>query len=216
MQRLWIVLLLLGLAQAAFTNTTIDDTSPSIGYSGPTFHCPSAACPANLTAAQFNGTSTLTTGNITFSFTGSEIYVFFEVIGTAILFVDETLEKTVQTTLTDILSGGPNITTSVAIPLVDGPHTLVLAPGTGSIIELDHLIYTSSATSPHKSHTGAIVGGVIGGLILTAIFSIGVLIVRRREQRKRNGTRAWAGRFGGVVDTEGASEVPLGNLPAKS
>jgi hypothetical protein len=72
MLRLWITLLLVfvGGAHAVLTNFTVDDTSPDIVYGGPTFHCPSSTCPAVLTAENFNGTSTITFGSISFSWAG--------------------------------------------------------------------------------------------------------------------------------------------------
>ncbi|KAF8801427.1 hypothetical protein BYT27DRAFT_7341929 [Phlegmacium glaucopus] len=86
--------------------------------------------------------------------------------------------------------------------LAPGQHTLVLSgnstPPAGNSIDLDFITTfasTSSATMPILSDKslstgtiiGAIVGGVIGFLLLVALLALGFLMRRRRRRKDRSG-----------------------------
>ncbi|KAF7342609.1 hypothetical protein MSAN_02017700 [Mycena sanguinolenta] len=186
MQRSFIVLLCLGFAYATLQNYTVDDSSPDIQYSGKTFPCNITTCPPEATNGASNNSTTLTTGSITFSFTGTAIYASLDLIGTCSITVDGDQIANLSQTSTEALAGGlPDISKS---DLANGPHTLVIDPTTVlTIIGLDHLIYT--AILPGKSHVGAIVGGVIGGLVLTFGVLFVALLARRRKLIMRRNQR---------------------------
>ncbi|KAJ7491003.1 hypothetical protein FB451DRAFT_1552551 [Mycena latifolia] len=185
--QLWIATLL-GSVSASLMNHTLDDRSPSIIYGPGTIECPSTACPGIDTARLFNGTSTITTSSITIPFTGSAIYLFFTIIGSCNLILDGNIVEMLNFTLpaADTVIGLPPSCTMISMP--DGPHTLVIAPSSNAttittLIELDYIIYTAS--TPRKSHVAAIVGGVIGGVVLTGGMFGALLFLRRRDRRKR-------------------------------
>ncbi|KAJ7116474.1 hypothetical protein C8R44DRAFT_792646 [Mycena epipterygia] len=193
MRYLWVVVLLIGAVHAGLMNHTIDDTSPSIVYSHIPFQrCTSITCQASWTAGLYNGSSTITEGPITFSFIGNALYVFLAIFGTCTFNLDGNTVGTLNTTVPVVLFGPGEsegvhpVYTNTSIP--DGPHTLMItpldiSPGNPTFIEFDYLVYT--ANSPRKSHVGAIIGGVIGGLVLTVGMLIAAFFMRRRRNRKR-------------------------------
>ncbi|KAJ7036902.1 hypothetical protein C8F04DRAFT_1093785 [Mycena alexandri] len=73
MQRSFIVLLCLGLVRAMLRNYTVDVTSPDIHFAGEVMQChpPRNQCPPWNIIGVFNNSAALTTGSITFSFTGA-------------------------------------------------------------------------------------------------------------------------------------------------
>ncbi|KAF7368014.1 hypothetical protein MSAN_00867200 [Mycena sanguinolenta] len=191
MLRSFLLLLCLGFAFCSTQqNYTVDDTSPDIHYSGPTFPCNTTTCPFEATGGLSNNSITLTNETITFLFTGTAVYASIELIGTCFITVDGDEIANLSVTLADAINGGElqNVSKS---NMANGPHSLIIDPTTrGTVIGLDHLIYTAASGPPAKSHVGAIVGGVIGGVALT----IGVLfvalwarrhrLIMRRNQRK--------------------------------
>ncbi|KAJ7724417.1 hypothetical protein B0H16DRAFT_1493669 [Mycena metata] len=212
MQRALVVLLYLGFVGATLQNFTVDDTSPDIIYGGNTFQCDSNSCPPEITEGGFNHSATVTTGSITFTFTGTAVYASLDLLGTCTFTVDDGEPQTLTVSVADTLAGvRGNIS---AVDLANGPHTLIIAPSPTNftLIGFDHLIYTASLPGK-KSHVGAIVGAVVGGIVLTvgALF-LAVLarrrrLIMRRNQRKsavlRRMTFAQADRKGGqagVID----------------
>ncbi|KAJ7714768.1 hypothetical protein DFH07DRAFT_72761 [Mycena maculata] len=206
MQRSFMIIVLLFLSLASVRaiqqNYTVDDTSPDIIYTDPQaiFQCSNAttACPDGLKDGLFNESVTFTTGNISFSFTGTAFYVSLDLIGACSITLDGTEITTLNVTLGDVLAAAasgeqPGFSVSKS-DMADGPHTLLVAPfpttdATATIIGFDQVIYT--ATLPDKkSHVGAIVGGVIGGVVLTigvlfaAMFARRRKLILRRNQRK--------------------------------
>ncbi|KAF7369690.1 hypothetical protein MVEN_00300200 [Mycena venus] len=187
MQRSFIVLLFLGFVYATLQNYTVDDTSPDIHYGGATFPCNTTTCPPEAIEGSSNNSTTLTTGSITFSFTGTAVYASLDLIGTCLITVDGDEIANLSMTLADAIANGlPDVFKS---DLANGPHTLVIDPTTsGTMIGFDHLVYTASL--PAKSHVGAIVGGVIGGVVLTigalfvALYARRRKLIMRRNQRK--------------------------------
>jgi hypothetical protein len=165
MQRFFVVLLFSGVVCAILQNFTVDDTSPDITYTNQTFQC-NDNNPTNTTCIptgdyeQFNNSATLTTGSITFSFTGASpkaplqpsvlissgtaVYASLDLVGTCSVKVDGNEIATPKRTVSDILAdreeGGLSIFKS---DLPNGSHTLVIAPtADGAVIGLDHIIYT--------------------------------------------------------------------------
>ncbi|KAJ6601877.1 hypothetical protein DFH09DRAFT_1126010 [Mycena vulgaris] len=186
MQQSFIVLLCVGFVCATLQNYTVDDTSPDIHYDGVTFPCNTTTCPPEVTGGSSNNSTTLTTGSITFSFTGTAVYASLDLIGTCLITVDGDQIANLSMTLADAIATGlPNIFKS---DMANGPHTLVIAPATNrTVIGFDHLIYTASL--PTKSHVGAIVGGVIGGVVLTIGALFVALLARRRKLIMRRNQR---------------------------
>ncbi|KAF7368011.1 hypothetical protein MSAN_00866900 [Mycena sanguinolenta] len=185
MQRYFIVLLCLSFVFCStLQNYTVDDTSPDIHYSGPTFPCNTTTCPSEVIGGLSSNSITLTNGSIMFSFTGTAVYASLELIGTCFITVDNHEIANLSMTLVDAMNGPlPSVSKS---NMANAPHYLIIDPMTkGTVIGLDHLIYTASP--PAKSHVGAIVGGVIGGVVLTigALF-VAVWIRRRRLIMWRN------------------------------
>ncbi|KAF8173534.1 hypothetical protein K438DRAFT_1850298 [Mycena galopus ATCC 62051] len=178
MQWSFILLLCVGFVCATLQNYTVDDTSPDIQYGGAKFPCNSTTCPPEATEGSSNNSTTLTNGNITFSFTGTAVYASLDLIGTCSIIVDGDVITTLNVTLAEAIANGlPDISKS---NLANGPHTLVIDPTTsGTLIGFDHLIYTANV--PAKSHVGAIVGGVIGGVVLTIGALFAALFARRRK-----------------------------------
>ncbi|KAJ7105700.1 hypothetical protein C8R44DRAFT_886627 [Mycena epipterygia] len=184
MQRSFILLLFLGFVRATLQNVTVDDTSPDIVYSERTFHCNTTSCPDEVTEGLFNQSATLTFGSIMFSFNGTAFYAFFDVAGACSIILDNDEIATKNVTL----SGEESFNISQS-DLANGPHTLAISPlVTGTIIALDHIIYTASLPD-EKSHVGAIVGGVIGGIVLTIAALFAALFARRRKLILRRNQR---------------------------
>ncbi|KAJ6583623.1 hypothetical protein DFH09DRAFT_1144761 [Mycena vulgaris] len=201
MQRFFMVIVLQllfgGFASVRATqqNFPVDDTSPDIVYSAPTFQCNAntTTCPDGLTEGLFNESITLTSGSIKISFTGIGFHVFFYLIGACSTTLDGKQIEFRNVSLADILAhagDGPQPEGSYITDLANGPHTLVFVPVTNkTIIGFDHLIYTA-ILSDKKSHVGAIVGGVIGGIVLiigmlfAGLFARRRRLILRRNQRK--------------------------------
>ncbi|KAJ6474147.1 hypothetical protein C8R45DRAFT_1011037 [Mycena sanguinolenta] len=181
MQRFFSVLLCAGLVSATLQNFTVADTSPDILY--------------DIAAGGFmwlsNSSATLTNGTIIFPFTGTAVYVTLRgLIGYCSVDVDNDILNTVtlNKTLADAVDAPFNMVKS---GLPNGPHTLVITPVPPlTVIGFDHLIYT--AILPAKSHVGAIVGGVIGGAVLTIGALVVALLARRRKLVMRRNQRKGA------------------------
>ncbi|KAJ7205580.1 hypothetical protein B0H12DRAFT_1243449 [Mycena haematopus] len=183
MQRFFIALLFLGFVRALLQNFTVDDTSPEISYSGETFQCNTNTCGPEITESRFNQTATLTAGNITFSFNGTAYYASIDLIGECTIYVDGNLIDTVLSE--DRIGVQWNISNPA---MANGQHTLVIAPNDNGIIGFDHLIYTASLPTT-KSHVGAIVGGVVGGFVLTIGALFAAVLARRRKLIMRRNQR---------------------------
>ncbi|KAJ6456661.1 hypothetical protein C8R45DRAFT_1186263 [Mycena sanguinolenta] len=181
MQRLFCVLLCVGRVFATLQNYTVDDTSPDIQYdtAAGAFVCNTSTCPPEVTDGLSNNSATLTNGTIFFYFTGTAVYVtLWGLVGLCSVAVDGTVFDTLNKTLANAIDAPFNVFTS-GLPNV--PHTLVITPTPPlTVIGFDHVIYTSGIL-PAKSHVGAIVGSVIGGVVLT----IGALFVALLAQRQK-------------------------------
>ncbi|KAF7351950.1 hypothetical protein MVEN_01157000 [Mycena venus] len=178
--------------RATQQNLTIDDTSPDVVYSAPTFQCNAntTTCPDGLTEGLFNESVTLTTGSIKIPFTGIGFHLSFYLLGECSITLNGKQSEFVNVSLADILAhagDGPKPEGSYITDLANGPHTLVFVPVTNrTIIGFDHLTYTA-ILSDKKSHVGAIVGGVIGGVVLTiGVLFAGLFARRRRLILRRN------------------------------
>ncbi|KAJ7637431.1 hypothetical protein B0H17DRAFT_1106916 [Mycena rosella] len=207
MQRLWVITLLLSVARATLKNYTVDDQSLDIVYSQQTFTCPSALCPENATEGLFNGTATVTTGAVAFQFTGSALYLFLTLLGDWSFTLDGNLVDEWNFTIPDAVPSGLPAYNNLSMSMPDGPHNLVIAPvdnTTFTLIGIDYFIYTANA--PRKTHVGAIVGGVIGGLVLSVGLSGAAFVLRRREQRKRLSRR------GIPLGDQDAASIRLGHM----
>ncbi|KAJ7853688.1 hypothetical protein B0H14DRAFT_2580294 [Mycena olivaceomarginata] len=212
MHRSSIALLCLGFVRAILQNITVDDTLPDIVYGGRKFQCNTATPCDESTDELFNQSATLTSGSITFNFTGVAYYASLELLGVADIMLDgEVLAALNITTLSDtrtdyIFKTGLN----------NIPHTLSIVPAANSltIIGLDQLIYTASLPDK-KSHVGAIVGGVIAGvalilgLLLAALFARRRKLILRRNQRKSAVLRGiTVARQNHAAGEEDAKELP--------
>ncbi|KAJ7728110.1 hypothetical protein B0H16DRAFT_1558760 [Mycena metata] len=214
MQRYLILLLCLGLVQATLQNYTVDDTSPDIQYGGEKLQCDATSCPPEFAKGAFNSSATLTTGSITFSFTGTGIYASLDLLGVCSVTLDGSVIANFTLGVTEALLGlRANISES---NLANQPHTLVIQPAANltTLIGFDQLVYTASLPAK-KSHVGAIVGGVIGGIVLTigalflALFARRRKLIIRRNQRKTAVLRGIsAARHDQKVGEEDATELP--------
>ncbi|KAJ7051844.1 hypothetical protein C8F01DRAFT_634550 [Mycena amicta] len=226
MQRssIFIVLsLCLGLVRGATTqqNVTVDDTSPDIIYGGKTFQCNSASpCPDGLPDGTFNESVTLTSGSISFSFTGTAIYMALDLIGVASVTLDGKQVANLNVSLAEVLANEPGDESGSFLEfgnLDNVLHQVNVEPQTPlTIIGFDHLIYTAILPGK-KSHVGAIVGGVIGGLaLITAMLFAGLfahrrkLIVRRNQRKSAvlRGLNANSARGDYKAGVEHGTEVP--------
>ncbi|KAJ7719725.1 hypothetical protein B0H16DRAFT_1605860 [Mycena metata] len=207
MQRSLILLLCLGLVRAAtLQNYTVDDTSPDILYGGDIFQCNADACPAEVTEGAFNNSATLqpfaelrartflavTTGSIMFSFNGTAIYASLDLVGTCAIILDGYEIQSLNITAAQAVAGERGDIAQSG--LANGLHTLVIDPRTNpTLIGFDHLVYTVPGK---KSHVAAIVGGVVGAVVLTiaalflALFARRRKLIIRRNQRKSAVLRA--------------------------
>ncbi|KAJ7159960.1 hypothetical protein C8R43DRAFT_1124326 [Mycena crocata] len=156
---------LLAVTSAVLTNYTLDDSSPAIVYSHtPTLQCNRSTCPEGWTTQLFNRTSTLTQspGACSFNVDGDNVGVSN--------------------------NSNPNGNIQLAYrntSMLDGPPLLLISPAQAEmLIELGYIIYTyGSSTSllgtigesnnlsadkkkSEQTHVGAIVAGVVGGVVL--------------------------------------------------
>ncbi|KAJ7923218.1 hypothetical protein B0H13DRAFT_2404470 [Mycena leptocephala] len=140
-----IQLCLTGLACAALTNHTIDDTAPVVVYSGKPVFC-SSDLERNFTCAGYenlvNGTIALdSVGNIEIPFTGSAVYVFvgnrpatamvFHIDGDLVGGFDSSTHPNPVSTLAYYNASVPN-----------GTHVFLVIPPEGLAIDFDALIYS--------------------------------------------------------------------------
>ncbi|KAJ7748321.1 hypothetical protein DFH07DRAFT_830338 [Mycena maculata] len=181
---LWMASLLSGLARAALTNFTIDDTSPAVVYAETPFaRCDPSVCPSsNL----FNGTSSFTASPINISFTGNAVYVHLGASGLCFFSIDG---LDTGSFFDSTPGDGGNIYLAYRnTTLADTLHTLTIQPITpGAVIQFDYLVYTHNV--PSKLLVGAIVGGVVGGVVFTVGLSIAALFLGRRDRRRKLATR---------------------------
>ncbi|KAJ7491010.1 hypothetical protein FB451DRAFT_1166323 [Mycena latifolia] len=168
--QLWIATLLLSSVSASLMNHTLDDRSPSIIYGPGTIECPSTACPGIDIARLFNGTSTITASSITIPFTGSAIYISLTIVGSCNFILDGNIVEML------------NFTLPVAdIDLPPSCTMISIADHTTNAYDVGH----SSANAPKKSHVAAIVGGAIGGVVLTGGMFGALLFLRGRDRRTK-------------------------------
>ncbi|KAJ7711845.1 hypothetical protein B0H16DRAFT_590913 [Mycena metata] len=217
MQRSFIVLLCLGLVRAMLQTYTVDVTSPDIHYAGDVIQCHANSCsPRFIVEGAFNDSEAITTGSITFSFTGTAIYASVILInGSCSIILDGYEIHSFNETAAEGIGGvgGGNLSQS---DLADGLHTLVIDPTTeASLMLFYNLLYTASVPPAKKSHVGAIVAGVIGGVVLTiaalfmALFARRRKLITRRNQRKSTLLRAiTSARHDRKGGDESATELP--------
>ncbi|KAJ6456660.1 hypothetical protein C8R45DRAFT_1186259, partial [Mycena sanguinolenta] len=192
MQRVFCVLLCVGLVCATLQNYTVDDMSPDIQYDVAAgafkFVCNTSICIPQQTDNLYHYSGTLTNGSITFSFTGTTVYASLDVVGPCSVTVDGDEIARFNMTLADVINGVMPPSNFSKPDLVNGSHTLIVNPTTPkTLIGFEHLIYT--AILPAKSHVGAIVGGVIGGVVLTIGALFVALLARRRKLILRRNQR---------------------------
>ncbi|KAJ7616496.1 hypothetical protein FB45DRAFT_934345 [Roridomyces roridus] len=168
---------------AGLQNFTVDDTSPDVVYGGTTFQC-NAASPCKFGGNPVgegivNASTTYTNDSITFTFTGVAYYTTFDLIGTVAVVLDNAQSTTESSFLTD-----PNATFT---------HTVSWGPSGSNaqhVLSIIPVGETLVSTPDKKSHTGAIVGGVIGalaviaGVLLAILFSRRHKLILKRNQRK--------------------------------
>ncbi|KAJ7458894.1 hypothetical protein FB451DRAFT_1563775 [Mycena latifolia] len=178
---------LCGTVHAALKNYTIDDTAAAVVYSPePFIRCTPASCDAPWTSQLFNGTSSITDGNITVPFTGTAVYAYLAIVGECVFELDGVATGWF---INEIGGDADKIYLSfIKRGLTAGPHTLKMYPAKpGQFLQFDYLVYTN--TAPRKANVGAIVGGVVGGLVLAAGLSVGAFFLRRRNQQQKVATR---------------------------
>ncbi|KAJ6589759.1 hypothetical protein B0H19DRAFT_1104641 [Mycena capillaripes] len=189
MQRAFMLILLgINIVRAALQNITVDNTSPDVVYGGQIFQCNADTCPDSLTERLSNSSATITNGTIRFSFAGTAFYASLAIVGS----VEATVNGDTQNlniSLLDVIPGGGYFEIWQS-NMPNASHTLSIVPESdGTVIGLDHLVYTALALDK-KSHVGAIVGGVIRGVVLVlgllfvAMFTRRRKLILRRNQRK--------------------------------
>ncbi|KAJ6452476.1 hypothetical protein C8R45DRAFT_1040745 [Mycena sanguinolenta] len=180
---LWTFATLCVAVRGRLTNFTLDDTSPVISYTpAPVLQCNPQNCPAPVLplVPPFNDTSTLVeSGVISIPFVGTAVYVYLEVQGICLFNLDGR-----------VVGNALNIT-GVGLAfyregMSDTAHTLVISFGEpeGSIV-FDYVVFSHNVSTSRS----AIIGGVIGGTAAVAILSVGGILLRRRQKRKRLSTR---------------------------
>ncbi|KAJ7113280.1 hypothetical protein C8R43DRAFT_1138707 [Mycena crocata] len=181
---LCVLALLIGMVHARLANFTIDDTSPAVTYTqAPLVRCSPGSCDVSWTDRLHNGTSSTTNSPMMVSFTGTAVYVFLGTSGSCILNIDG-VQAGVYTNENDSDS---IYLAYQSTSLPPGPHTLVMYPSKpGTFIQFDYVVYTNNT---RRSHVGAIVGGVVGGLALAAGLSLAAFFLRRREKQRQLSTR---------------------------
>ncbi|KAJ6479010.1 hypothetical protein C8R45DRAFT_1006452 [Mycena sanguinolenta] len=182
---LWTVAALCITVRSGLTNFTLDDTSPVIAYTpAPLLRCSPDVCASEPTVPLHNGTSSTVEGAILIPFIGSAMYVYLGVTGTAMFNLDGMV-------VGDSVGGSNNEITLAyhTNGLPDVPHLLMIYSGqpTG-IIQFDYAVFSHN-TITEKSHRGAIIGGVVGGVAVAAILLVGAVFLRRRHKHKRISTR---------------------------
>ncbi|KAF7351972.1 hypothetical protein MVEN_01159300 [Mycena venus] len=189
MQRAFMLILLgINIVRAGLQNITVDNTSPDIIYGGQIFQCNADTCPDGLTERLSNSSATITNGTIRFSFAGTAFYASLAIVG----HVEATVNgdtRNLNMSLLDVIPGGGYFEIWQS-NMPNATHILSIVPESdGTVIGLDHLVYTALALDK-KSHVGTVVGGVIGGLALilgvlvVAMFSRRRKLILRRNQRK--------------------------------
>ncbi|KAJ7487253.1 hypothetical protein B0H11DRAFT_1913417 [Mycena galericulata] len=178
---------MLWLHYLILTNHTVDDSDPSVLYTGaPASEQCNTACPG-----LFNGTGTFTASPIIVSFTGSALYIYLAAAGVCTFIIDG--DDVGNFNFNNSL---PNYKNSIqpayhnnTIP--DGHHVLTISPAATTLIEFDYLIYTEShvrsgqTSAPRGIRVGAIVGGVLGRVALILALLIAAFFLRRRERQRK-------------------------------
>ncbi|KAJ7448501.1 hypothetical protein FB451DRAFT_1567213 [Mycena latifolia] len=179
--RLSLLAVLCGTVSGTLKNYTIDNTDGAVVYTEqPLVLCTPGTC--RPSGELFNGTSTITGGSIIVSFTGTAVYAYLAVVGECIFDLDGVQAGYIPTDAEKISLAYENW------GLPAGPHTLTMSPAKADqYIQFDYLVYTN--TVPHKAHVGAIVGGVIGGVALTATLSLVAFFLRRRNKQRKVAAR---------------------------
>jgi len=177
------IALLCSSAIAELNNYTIDDASPSVVYSEhPILQCNPSNCPSSWTNQVFNETSTITQSPIIVSFTGSAVYVFLAATGGCIFNIDGADVALYNNGVADGYIGLAYHNTSIPA----GSHRLLISPAQPeSVLEFDYIIYTVDVPKSRKVHVGAIVGGMIGGVVFIAVLVVGAFFLRKRDQRHK-------------------------------
>ncbi|KAK7038570.1 hypothetical protein R3P38DRAFT_2615756 [Favolaschia claudopus] len=171
-------------------NFTLDDTAPEIIYmQAPSMRCgPGTGCDPDWTARLYNGTSSTTAGPVIVPFVGTDIYVYLGTDETCIFSLDGLV-------VGEFIGGGLNNVSNEIVmafrnySMPDVPHVLVIYPQkSGMTIELDYVVYTHDVGT-NKSHRGAILGGVVGGVAAASICSAAAFFLSRRRKQRRLSTR---------------------------
>ncbi|KAF7303911.1 hypothetical protein MIND_00621600 [Mycena indigotica] len=184
------ILFLIATVYGRLVNVTLDDTSSQIIYNNPPYRCTtSSICDTNFQSGLFNETSSTTTTMIIIPFSGTAAYVYLGINGTAIFQLDGLYVGEY---------GGTNVNTitpALALHnLSDRLHVLTIVGvdpvrwDIAAAVQLDSFVYTSKRAT---NHTGAIVGGVVGGLVCIALIYLGMTLLRRRQQSKRAARGSW-------------------------
>ncbi|KAJ7739625.1 hypothetical protein B0H14DRAFT_3515757 [Mycena olivaceomarginata] len=183
-----LILLGINIVRARLQNITVDNTSPDIIYGGQIFQCNADTCPDDLTARLSKNSVTITNGTIRFSFAGTAFYASLAIVG----HVEATVNGDTQNlniSVLDVIPGGGYFEIWQS-NMPNASHILSIVPESDrTLIGLDHLVYTTLALDK-KSHVGAIVGGVIGGVVLilgilfVAMFARRRKLILRRNRRK--------------------------------
>ncbi|KAF7326565.1 hypothetical protein MVEN_02609700 [Mycena venus] len=167
---LWAVALLCVGVHGGATNYTLDDTSPAIVYTqAPLIRCSPGACDPDWTARLHNGTSSTTEAPIIIPFVGSAVYVYLGVLGFGTVNLDGK-DVSVFFSATNASDANDIFLAFEDTTMPDAPHILTIYPQKADYIQFDYVIFTHN---PRKSHRGAIIGGVIGGVAAAAILSVG-------------------------------------------
>ncbi|KAJ6605109.1 hypothetical protein B0H10DRAFT_2440221 [Mycena sp. CBHHK59/15] len=180
--------LLCGAAHARLTNYTLDDTSPAITYTAtPLIRCAPGTCDAAWTARLFNRTSSTTNAYVVVPFTGSAVYAYLSMLGTCMFELDGVVTGAyAHSNASDADEIQPAYWTT---GLPDTAHVLTIYPAqAGEVLQLDYIVYTHDAPA-RKVHLGAIIGGVLGGVALTAVLSLVAFFSRRHEKQRKLATR---------------------------
>ncbi|KAF7324512.1 hypothetical protein MKEN_00491900 [Mycena kentingensis (nom. inval.)] len=202
---------LLALAAAAYArlvNSTIDDASPVVNYSQtPSLRCTPGTCNEEWTTRLYNGTSSTTAAPVSIPFVGSGVYVYLGVEGTVNFNIDGEFRGSFSNNnVNEIVLAFYNVS------LADGSHVLLIYPPPlrAEIIELDYIVYTHSVPG---SRTGAIVGGVVGGLVFLALLTRGAFVLMRRRRQRRLSLRGV--RLADDWTDKAALRLDTGALPQK-
>ncbi|KZP07789.1 hypothetical protein FIBSPDRAFT_1052773 [Athelia psychrophila] len=166
--------------------TRVDDASPLIHYTGSWF---GDISPNNT--QEYNHTQHLTRvigSSASFSFNGTQVTVLGSYAGSPRPTSEYSIDNGPPTSFTGLVNATVELYDQVfyqSPPLVDGEHTLTLKLVAGDWFWFDELRFLpSSASSKPKAPIGAIVGGVLAGLIaVVALVFLWLFWRKRRRER---------------------------------